>query len=91
MSANSMDDFQYHLRTVIGFLIIIGGIVGGIWLGWWLCFRGDIIEILHSIKMSFPSWVWLALRVSLSVVFGLFFVLLFLALGVWVLGGGGKK
>jgi hypothetical protein len=86
-----MDDFRYNLRTVLGFLIIIGGIVGGIWLGWWLCFRGDIINILHEIKMGFPGWVWLALKIGLSVFFGLLFVLLFLGLGVVVLGGGGRK
>lgn len=86
-----MDDFRYNLRTVLGFLIIIGGIVGGIWLGWWLCFRGDIIKILHEIKMGFPGWVWLALKISLSVFFGLLSVLFFLVLGVVVLGGGGRK
>jgi hypothetical protein len=86
-----MNTFQYHVRTVLGFLIIIGGIGGGLWLGWWLCFRGDIIEIIHSIKMSFPGWMWLALRIGLSGVFGLLFVLVFLVLGMMVLGGVRRK
>lgn len=91
MAGNPTDSLEYHVRTVAGFLIIIGGIAGGIWLGWWLCFRGDIIEILHGIKMGFPSWVWLVLRLGLSGMFGLLFVLAVVAVGMAVLRGGGRK
>jgi hypothetical protein len=91
MAASSNDSLEYHVRTVLGFLIIIGGIAGGVWLGWWLCFRGDIIEILHGIKMGFPGWVWLALRLGLSGMFGLLFVLAVVAVGMAVLRGGGRK
>jgi hypothetical protein len=75
------------LRTVLGFLIIFSGIIGGLWLGWWFIFRGDIIEILHRVKMGLPGWGWWALKVGISAAFGGLFLLVFIALGMKVLGG----
>ncbi|GAB4387460.1 MAG: hypothetical protein Kow0025_01150 [Thermodesulfovibrionales bacterium] len=91
MAATSRDTLEYHARTVIGVLILLFGLLGGLWLGWWLCARGDIVQIIHSIKMNFPSWVWTALRIGLSAFFGLLFISFFVALSLIVLGTGGRR
>lgn len=78
----------YHLRTAAGFLIVIMGMAGGVWFGWWLYFRGDIIEILHDIKVSMPNWGWLVLKFTLSGALGLLFIFIVIVLGAIVLGGG---
>lgn len=78
------------LRTIIGFLIILTGVIGGVWLGWWLSTEGNIIEILRRAKMLLPSWGWLALKVGLSSMLGGFFMLIFIILAVIVFSGKEK-
>jgi hypothetical protein len=91
MAKNSTLTFGRTVRTAAGFIIIIAGLLGSIWLGWWLAFRGDIVEILHKAKMSLPGWVWLALKYGLSLACGVLFMAFFLILGMLVLGGGGRE
>jgi hypothetical protein len=81
---------EYDIRTIVGFTLILGGIIGGIGFGWWLIFVGDIIQILHSIKMSLPGWVWLLLKIGLSGILALLFIALFVLLAFAVLSGGQK-
>ncbi len=90
MSKNSMLTFGRNVRTAAGFLIIVGGLLGGVWLGWWFAFRGNIVEIIHEAKMSLPGWAWLALKYGLSLAGGVLFMVLFVILGMMVLGGGGQ-
>lgn len=91
MSKDSLLTFRRTARTISGFLIILVGLLGGIWLGWWLSFRGDIVEIIHDAKMSLPGWAWLALKYGLSFICGVLFILFFLILGILMLGGGRRK
>lgn len=91
MSRKSLLTFGRTIRTVAGLFIIAAGLLGGILLGWWLAFRGDIVQILHDAKMSLPSWAWLALKYGLSLAFGLVFITFFLILGVLILGWGGRE
>jgi len=51
-------DVKYHIRTIVGFLTVITGIVGSLRLGWWLSTEGDIVEIIHRAKMGLPDWGW---------------------------------
>lgn len=74
-------------RTIIGFLLILIGVIGCGWLSWWLCTEGDIIEIIHRAKIALPGWVWLALKVGLSAMFGGLFILLFIILAIIVFSG----
>jgi hypothetical protein len=90
MAGNMRDDLEYHVRTVIGYLIIIAGIIGSLWLMGWLSTRGDIVEIIHNIKMSLPGWVWAMIKYGLSIAFGLALMMFFVMLGVIVLGTGGR-
>jgi len=78
------------LRTLIGFAIILVGLLLGGGIIWWLLSKGDIIEILHDLKAMLPWWGWLALKVSLSVIAGVLLILLFIAAGVMVFGMGNR-
>ncbi len=91
MSGNSQNHIGYYTRTLLGFLIIAAGVLGGLYLAWWLSSRGDIIEIIHAVKMGLPAWAWLVLKFGLAAAFGLVFLLVFIALGMAVLGGGKKE
>ena len=84
-------DFQYNLRTIIGLLLIISGVIGGLRFAWWLSFEGDIIETLHAIKMGLPGWTWTVLKFALSGAFGLLFISLFVIFAIIVFSGGGRK
>jgi hypothetical protein len=90
MAGNINDNIEYHVRTVVGYLIIIVGIIGCMWLMWWLISRGDIVEIIHNIKMSLPGWAWAVMKYGLSIAFGLVVMGFFIMLGVIVLGTGGR-
>ena len=91
MAGDMRDDIEYHIRTVIGYLIIVIGIIGSMWLMWWLIARGDIVEIIHDIKMGLPGWVWATMKYGLSIVFGAAVMMFFVMLGVIVLGTGGRE
>jgi len=38
------------MKTILGILLILGGIVLGLWLGLWVCFIGGIVGIINAIK-----------------------------------------
>lgn len=73
------------LRTVAGFAIILAGIVLSGWAIWWFLSEGDIVRIIHDIKVGLPGWAWTALRVVLSVAAGgvIVFTLLMLAMCIF--------
>ncbi len=79
--------FEYDLRTVLGFLVLIAGIVLGLWLAWWLNFRGNVIEILHAVKMSLPGWTWTLMRYFFSLAFGAVFMSVFIGIAMLILRG----
>jgi hypothetical protein len=85
------EEFEYNLRTAVGFLLIAAGVAGGLYLGWWLIFRGDIIQTIHILKMSLPGWAWVVLKFGLSGFFALLFLSLFVILAVMVFAGGGRE
>ena len=84
-------DCAYNVRTLVGLLLIAGGIVCGVWLSWWLTFQGDVIEIIHTVKMELPGWVWTVLKVGLSGVAGIALLSVFILLAVLVFSRGGRK
>lgn len=75
----------------IGYLVIIVGVFGGPFLVWWLGFEGDIIDILHRLKMGLPGWGWRILKYSLSAAFGLAFMLFLILLGMLILAWGNQE
>ncbi len=84
-------DFEYNLRTAIGFLLILAGAVGGLCFTRWLSYEGNVIETLHMIKTSLPGWAWALLKFSLAGVFGLLFLSVFVILAVLVFSGGRRR
>jgi hypothetical protein len=84
-------DPGYNFRTVVGFLFMISGAAGCLWLAWWLGTKGDIIEIIHRAKMSLPGWAWTAMKVGLSTGSAVVFIALILTAGIAVFAAGGRK
>jgi len=84
-------DFQYNVRTLIGLLVIAVGVISGIWIAWWLSFEGDIIDIIHIVKMKLPGWMWIVLRVGLSGAVGILFLSIFVVLAIVIFSGGSRK
>ena len=82
------NNFGYHLRTVLAFLIIIAGIAFGLWVAWWLNYRGNVIDILHAVKMSLPGWTWTMMRYALSIAFGAVIMAVFITISLLILRGG---
>lgn len=61
------------MKTIIGVLFIIGGIVLGLWLGVWVCLVGGIVQIIDSVKQTpVPALdvAWGIVRVLLSSLVG---------------------
>ncbi len=83
--------FEYHLRTVLGLLVIIAGIALGLWLAWWLNFRGNVIDILHAVKMSLPDWTWTLMRYAFSIAFGAVIMAVFITIAMLILRGGSSR
>ncbi len=85
------EEFKYNLRTIAGFLLIAAGLAGSVVLGWWLIFRGNIIDTIHAMKMSLPGWAWIALKFSLSALCALLLLSFFIILAVMIFAGGRRK
>jgi len=90
MSVSSATGIITRLRP-LGFLFIITGVIGGPVLGVWLSFRGDIVEVLHRLKMSLPGGGWLVLKYSLSIAVGILFVTICVAIGFVLLSWGCRE
>jgi dolichol-phosphate mannosyltransferase len=84
-------DLKYHIRTVIGLLSAITGMAGGLRLGWWLSTEGDIVEIIHRVKMGLPGWAWIVLKIGLSTASALIFLALLVILAIAVFASGRRK
>jgi|MudIll2142460700_1097286.scaffolds.fasta_scaffold01554_5 dolichol-phosphate mannosyltransferase len=84
-------DVAYQIRTVIGILLVIVGVAGGLWAGWWLNTEGDIVEIIHQFKMSLPDWAWTALKIGLSAGSTVLLIALILTFVIAVFAGGERK
>lgn len=44
------------MKTLIGFLIIIGGIALALYLGGYLCLIGGIVQVIHSATPTVDAW-----------------------------------
>lgn len=40
------------MRNVIGILLMVGGLVFGVYVGLWLCFIGGIVQIVEAVKAT---------------------------------------
>ncbi|MDA8105938.1 MAG: hypothetical protein M0Z71_11230 [Nitrospiraceae bacterium] len=84
-------DVEYNVRTLIGLLVIAVGVAGCIFIAWWLSFEGDIIDIIHIVKMQLPGWMWIVLRIGLSGVAGILSLSIFVLLAIIIFSGGSRK
>ena len=64
------------MRVYIGLIMIIGGIVLGIYVGAWLCFIGGIVQIINEVKSPEAARglviLWGIFRILLTIPAGLF-------------------
>jgi dolichol-phosphate mannosyltransferase len=91
ISGTDRREVSYHVRTALGSLIVILGFTGSFWLGWWLGTEGDIVEIIHRLKMDLPGWAWLVMKIGLSAVSSGLVITLLFAFAIAVFAIGGRK
>ncbi len=73
---------------LIGVLIIIAGILLGLWFGLWVCFIGGIVQIVESCKADPVSALGIAfgiVRILISSVVGWFTVIVVSIIGAFCL------
>jgi hypothetical protein len=90
MSREKKGGLRYHIGT-LGYFVIILGVLGGPVLGWWLIFEGDIIAIIHEVKMGLPGWAWVALKYGLSIAVALMLMGGMVLAGMSMLWWGSRK
>ena len=81
----------YHVRTITGFFLVIAGIAITFPMGLWLSTEGDIIEVIHRIKIGLPDWAWVAMKVGLSVFAAAALMGIFAALAVAIFAGSRRR
>jgi hypothetical protein len=81
------NEFEYRLRTILGFLMIIVSIVLGIWLAWWLNSGGNVLGMLHAMRVSLPGWAWDMMRYFFSISIGAVFMSVSIAISMLILRG----
>ena len=42
------------MKAFLGLLMILGGVVLGFYVGFWICFIGGIVDIINAFKASEP-------------------------------------
>jgi dolichol-phosphate mannosyltransferase len=87
---NIPGDFNYNVRTIMGFLLVISGTAAALRLGWWLSTEGDIVELIHRAKMGLPDWAWTALKIGLSAFSGFLFLAGVVVLAILIFAAGRK-
>jgi len=85
------NEFGYHIRTIIGYVLVLAGLLGGLRLGWWLSTEGDMVEIIHRAKMGLPGWAWTAMNILLSAASVVIFIALLLSLAIMIFASGRRK
>lgn len=41
-----------HMRNVLGFALVVGGVALGVYVGLWVCFIGGIVQIVDAVKAT---------------------------------------
>ncbi len=59
------------MNTIIGILLIVGGVILGLYVGIWVCFIGGIVDIIHCIQNEDFAAMILAIGIA-KVVFAWF-------------------
>lgn len=40
------------MKAILGLLLLVLGVVLGLYVGFWLCFIGGIVQIIHSLQAN---------------------------------------
>ena len=52
------------MKKLIGILLIVAGVIFGIWLGVWVCFIGGIIHVIEQVRAPHIDATILALNIA---------------------------
>lgn len=85
-----MASVKYHIGT-LGYFVILLGVFGGPIVGWWLIFEGDIIAIIHNLKLGMPGWAWVGLKYGISFVIALILMGSLILVGMLMLAWGSRS
>ena len=74
------------MRQIIGVLMIMGGIVLGFYVGFWVCFIGGIVQLINEIKspeaVVAMNIAWSIVKIVFAVLFGWLSALLLIVPGL---------
>lgn len=76
------------LKILLGLLFIIAGVVGGIYLGFWVMFVGGILEIARAIDLHTVTAMLIAIniiKIFFAFVVGLIIGVLGISVGATIL------
>lgn len=59
------------IRELISVFLIVASIIGGVYVGFWLCFIGGIVQIINEVKSADTNAMVVALGVAKIVFAGL--------------------
>lgn len=63
------------MKTILGLLIIIASIIGGVYIGVWVCFIGGIVDVITALQASPID--------ALGIAWGIFKFLIAGVAGMW--------
>ncbi len=77
------------MKAFLGLLMILGGVVLGFYVGFWICFIGGIVDIINAFKASEPVAVsiigWGILKIFFATIAGWVSALALIIPGVGIL------
>lgn len=62
------------MKPILGFFMIIGGIILGFYVGLWICFVGGLWTLIQmvtgAVPLAFGTFAWAVIKIALSGLFG---------------------
>ena len=77
------------MKTILGLLLIVGGVLLALYVGIWLCFVGGIIAVIEQIRaehLDSGAVAWGIARIIFAGVFGWLTGILVVVPGIALLG-----
>ena len=81
---------RYHIGT-LGYFVIILRLIGSPLVGWWLIFEGDILTVIHDLKMGLPAWAWITIKYTISLALTFMFIGGLVMLGMFMLWWSNRR
>ena len=81
------------MRTIIGMLLVLGGVVFGVWAGVWWALIGGIIDVINQVRAEHLDAIAVAIGVAKIMFAGAigYAAMFLLAVPGWALVMGGSR